>query len=393
MINKKYTVAHFVRKSSQLKASFIKNQIINSIIFDPKIIYVSTTDKGYKGGFADFAQNRFPSFFSGSNRNLFWNKVFHYLKIISKSEAKKIINYLTENKIDILHFHYGTDAMIYWRVIRDAGIPSVVSFYGYDCSSFPLKWFRIGEKLLQLKCFRHCTIVTAMSAVMKEDLLKLGCPENKIVIHYHGIDTSFFNFERKYRSGGKINLLILSGLDTKKGHLFLLESLKMIFDAGDFNIYLRIAGDGPVRSSIEKKIIQYGLQNKVEMVGPIVHNSPEMSFEFQNADIFVHPSITVDNEKEGIPGAIVEAMASGLPVISTYHSGIPTIIEHLKTGWLVQENDTKSLGNAIIELSIHPELRISIGTQARQFAFNNLEIMEKERELENIYTGLLVGNN
>ena len=108
--------------------------------------------------------------------------------------------------------------------------------------------------------------------------------------------------------------------------------------------------------------------------------------EYHGADIFVHPSVVdPQGNKEGIPGAIVEAMSAGLPVISTYHAGIHYIITHNKTGFLVKEHDVVALSEALVKLIKNPELRKTIGLAGQRYAMDNLELMTKEIELEKIY--------
>ena len=176
-----------------------------------------------------------------------------------------------------------------------------------------------------------------MSEDMRKDLLAIGCPEEKIQIHYYGTETEPFYIQRNGSVNDRIRFLIVSGLHPKKGHLFLLEAFKLLNQQSELNVHLDIVGDGPMKLAIQSKIEELGLEN-VTMHGPVVYRSKRHLEFLQSADIFVHPSVTPeDSDKEGIPGAVVEAMAAGLPVISTYHAGIPYIIDNDLTGCLVQE--------------------------------------------------------
>ncbi|MGB5554657.1 MAG: glycosyltransferase, partial [Flavobacteriaceae bacterium] len=115
-------------------------------------------------------------------------------------------------------------------------------------------------------------------------------------------------------------------------------------------------------------------------------HGPEFNAYLKKANIFLHPSTTTEqNDKEGIPGAIVEAMASGLPVIATWHGGIPSVITDGTTGFLVKENDSDDIARIITNLYRDEHLRKTIGTNAARFAQENLDMFEKGKLLKEIY--------
>jgi len=377
-------VAHFIRKESQLKASFIQNQILHHINYRPIIIYRYKSKKN-DGGFAEFRLNDIPTLDLSEGKSFDIN--FRYLKKISAQDRDKVISFLKKNNVSVLHFHYGSDACVYTDVIKNSGIPSVVSFYGYDASSFNKFIFGYGGYLLSNKLFPFVDTVFAMSADMKEDLMKSGCPEEKIKIHYYGTDVSLFkNLTHDYIIKEKITLLILASLVPQKGHLFLLKALAQLVNNGCNNIILRIVGAGELESQIKKFVNKNSLQSYVKFIGACKYGSNEMLNEFQNADIFVHPSVIAKNgDKEGIPGTIVEAMSAGLPIISTYHAGIPFIIKNNETGLLVKEWDINSLAVKIKLLVDNFLLRRNISLTAKKYATENLDLLKKEIELENIY--------
>lgn len=381
------TVAHFIRKNTQFRASFIQNQIVNHISYKPVAIYRYHSTKD-DGGFADHHMD-LPQLNLASDKKIDIN--FRYLKKISKKDAEKILGYLNQNNVSILHLHYGSDACIYADVIKYSGIPSVVSFYGYDASSLPKVFYGLGSFYLNKRLFKNITKVLAMSPDMKKDLIEAGCPEEKIIVHYHGIDVSFFSsIEKKYDQKEKITLLILASLVPQKGHLFLLKSITNLKTRGVKHFNLRIVGIGELETSLKKFVSENSLDRNVTFIGSVKYGSKEMLNEFENADIFIHPSVTAANgDKEGIPGTIIEAMATGLPVISTYHAGIPFVIDHMKTGLLVKEWDVKGLCENMKLFLNDVELRERLGKAAQKFAREKLDLANKQIELENIYNSLM----
>ncbi len=271
-------------------------------------------------------------------------------------------------------------------------IPKVVSVYGYECSGFPRRFLGFGKVLLKYRTFKYATTLFAMSPDMKNDLVKSGCPVEKIMIHYYGTDVEKFNQHHNYHDTKPCKFLIISGLTPQKGHIFLLKAFMNALSKNE-HITLSIVGEGPQKNEIANYITENQLGEKVYMLGPVVYGSKEHLEFLASHDVFIHPSLTdVNGDKEGIPGAIVEAMASGLPVISTYHAGIPFIIENGRTGLLVNEHDTIALTEAILNMADSVNLRKKIGLAGQKFAFENLDLKEKEIELENIYNLLIKMN-
>lgn len=382
---------HFIRKKAQLRASFIKNQITHHIDYQPIVVFRQNRIKGNEGGFAEF-DFKHANFLDLSEDETPWEKLLYkFFKKISDRQAKRIEQFIIDKQIAVLHFHYGTDAGFFIPFLKKTSLPSFVSFYGYDCSSFPRFYWGCGKYYLKRRVFPFVTKVFAMSEDMKDDLMSLGCPESRIIVHYHGIDVSLFkNIERRAARTNETKLLILSGLDPKKGHFFLLQALKKLIESGRSDFSLRIVGSGPLERKLRDFVQQSDLSSKVIFAGAVKHGSAAMFEELSNADLFVHPSVTdIKGDKEGIPGSIAEAMAAGLPVISTFHAGIPFIIENERTGLLVKEWDIEALAGAIEKLISDSELRRKLGAAAKNYAVKNLDIADKELELEKYYNSLI----
>ena len=378
-------VTHFVRWLLPHTASFIRNQIFLHQRYSPSVVYAQKKE----GPFFDEIAERFDMFspLSTTLDHFLYNKT----RLLSGSGKKNLKKFLRNQKSEIYHLHYGVDCLIYSDVIRDMGVPSCVSFYGYDCTSFPERFFGLGKKLLVRYVFMNPSIkiVFAMSEDMRNDLLSLGCPESKIIVHYYGTDTSKFYQEHERKIKDTVDLLIISGLYKKKGHLFLLEALCCLSPDTMKRVHLHIVGEGPMRGLIERFIDEKKVSN-VTLHGSIVYGSDEHLNFLHKADIFVHPSVTSGNgDKEGIPGSIIEAMASGLPTISTYHAGIPSVIEDGRTGILVRESNIADLKLALESLISNHKLRSVIGAAGQKYAINQLDVQKKEEELEYFYDKII----
>ena len=378
-------VTHFVRWLLPDTASFIRNQILLHERYSPSIVFTQRKNGQFFNEISQSMEVFNP--LSTSIDHFLYNKT----RILSWNAQKNLKQFLNNQKSDIYHVHYGVDCLIYSNVIKEMSVPSCVSFYGYDCTSFPYRFGGLGRQLLVRYVFRNPSIkiIFAMSEDMKNDLLSLGCPESKIVVHYYGTDTTTFHQENESNMQDRIDLLIISGLHEKKGHLFLLESLCSLPPEIKHRVHLHIVGEGPMRSRIERYIEEKEVFN-VTLHGPIQYGSKDHLNFLRQADIFVHPSVTSQNgDKEGIPGSVIEAMASALPVISTYHAGIPSVIEDGKTGILVEESNKADMKLALQKLITSDRLRKALGTAGQAYAIHHLDVQTKEKELEYYYDNIV----
>ena len=152
-------------------------------------------------------------------------------------------------------------------------------------------------------------------------------------------------------------------LDVQKGQDLVLRALRLLERRGrEFSVVL--VGEGPLRPRLEQIVADFGWQDRVTFAGHVRHDSDAFLDHLRRADLFAHPSVTVDGLKEGIPGAIVEAMASGLPVVATWHAGIPAVIDHERHGLLVPERDIEALAAALEALLEDAVLRARLGAAA-----------------------------
>jgi colanic acid/amylovoran biosynthesis glycosyltransferase len=234
--------------------------------------------------------------------------------------------------------------------------------------------------------------VLAMSDDMKADLISAGCPEEKIIVHYYGIEAEQFSIQREDTQKDVIKFLIISGLHPKKGHTYLIEAFAAMSRSIEKNVELHIVGAGPLYPSLEEAISKTGLSN-IFLHGHVNYGSEKHREYLREADVFVHPSVTSPTgDKEGIPGAVIEAMASGLPVITTYHAGIPSVVQDDVHALLVKEKDVMALQMAMTRLANDPVYRARIARDGQKHASTKLDVIPKEIELEEIYDLISINN-
>jgi colanic acid/amylovoran biosynthesis glycosyltransferase len=273
---------------------------------------------------------------------------------------------------------------------RRTALPALASAYGYDVSMFPRALGGLGRRYLR-RVFDRLDCVLAMSEDMREDIIALGCPATKVAVHYYGSDTVRFRVPERVHAGtAGLTILCAGRLERYKGQELVLEALRRLGPVVlDRDLRLVFVGDGSSRPRLEGMVAQFGWSDRVTFAGHVAHERAALVEHYRDADLFVHPSFTLDGLKEGIPGTIVEAMAAGLPVVATQHAGIPAIIEPGRDGLLVPECDIGALAGALEALLESPQLRERLGRAAARRAADELDLVTRTIELERIYDGLI----
>jgi colanic acid/amylovoran biosynthesis glycosyltransferase len=277
--------------------------------------------------------NFFRSIYLALNKRGFYHFISFYKYFRKRKEIIK------DFKPDLIHMHFGdTATRLYFPLKRAIGsIPFLVSFHGFDASSHLNRTHYLNDlkKLVRQTGFHGICV----SEHLRKNLLTRGVEINQqnISILYYGINVEIFRRTRRQNNEKKIFLQI-SGFYEKKGHIYTLKAFKKFLERNNGKARLIIGGDGPLKSEILNTCKDLELCNEVEFPGWI---SREQAVKLLNeADYFVHHSITATNgDQEGMPNAIIEAMAMELPVISTFHSGIPELVEDGVNGYLVKEKD------------------------------------------------------
>jgi glycosyltransferase involved in cell wall biosynthesis len=187
--------------------------------------------------------------------------------------------------------------------------------------------------------------------------------ERKVTVLHCGADTSLFNPRARLQRTGRLELACVASLEEVKGHRHLLDACRLLVDRGvEFDC--RLVGDGPLRAALETRIAELDLGRHVHLDGP--RPRLEVAEILGGADLAVCPSVfTAQGDREGIPVALMEAMATGLAVVASDISGIPELVDDGETGLLVPPGDPRALADAIERLHGDPALRARLGDAAR----------------------------
>jgi colanic acid/amylovoran biosynthesis glycosyltransferase len=250
-------------------------------------------------------------------------------------------------KFDVIHAHFGpmgrTAAAL--RAIGALEGRLVTTFHGVDVSKSLL-----SDPDMYADLFRTGDAFLPVSEYWKGRLMEHGCPFERIHVHHMGIDIGRFPFRARQttgrgRNGRPLRAITIGRLVEKKGIEYALEAVSLFAHRG-YPVIHTIVGDGPLRAHLERVAGRLGITENVRFLGARDHRNVQQLL--YQSDVMLAPSTTDgDGDQEGIPVTLMEAMASGLPVISTLHSGIPELVEHGTSGLLVVERDVEGLAAAL----------------------------------------------
>lgn len=287
----------------------------------------------------------------------------------------------------LIHAHFAVEMAYFAASLRSSKQPVVVSCYGYDVSSFPRRYAGLARFYLR-RAWSSAQCFLAMSQDMRDDMLRLGCPSEKIRVHYHGINLQRFPYMERPAPSDVVRILYVGSLgDERKGVPDVIRAFARLAREHP-NVELRIVGAGRLRDDFERLVQGCGVGDRVVFAGFVRHE--ELWREYQAAHLFCHPSMTPPSgDKEGIPGTIVEAMATGLPVVTTAHAGIPEMVLDGEHGFVVAEGDVDGIFQGLRRLADEPELRTRMGGKAAERASSRGDAVRQTAALESIYDDVI----
>lgn len=283
---------------------------------------------------------------------------------------------------DIFHAHFG-DVGKSWDFLKtNDRFPTdtrfVVSFYGIDASKVIADDPNAYDRLFEI-----ADVVTVLSEDMRSALTEVGCPRKKTVIQPLQINESRFEFRPRQKDPNEpFEIATVARFDEQKGLRYAVDAIAELVD--DYEIRYSIAGDGPLFDEIERRIHDHGIGDSVELLGWL--DADEVTKLMANAHLFLLPSVTApDGAKEGTPTVLLEAQAVGLPVVSTYHAGIPEIVGDEESGLLVPEKDVDALVAALERLLGNSDRWAEMGEEGRRRIVDNHSIPAVVEGLKSIY--------
>jgi glycosyltransferase involved in cell wall biosynthesis len=279
--------------------------------------------------------------------------------------------------IEHVHAHFCNHPALAALIIhRLTGIPFSFTVHGSDLHK--------DKRMLDKKVAASAFAVT-ISNFNKGEMLK-ACGDglrDKIHIIRCGIDSEVFLPAEQKNGKAPFRIICVASYEEVKGHKYLVEACRLLRERG-IDFVCDLIGDGPVRGQVAKQIAVANLQDKV-----IIHGSrkrQEVADMVRAADVKVLASVpTAEGKREGIPVVIMEAMASGLPVISSQLSGIPELVDNGRTGILVAPGDAEALAEALQKLYENPALCYSMGQAGREKVLREFNMKINVAALANLF--------
>jgi len=334
-----------------------------------------------------------------ANLRLVWRQPARYLRVLFQAitgrvsrfhrfgppwhffEAAYLVDTLSRSPADHLHAHFAsTPTRVALFAHKLSGIPYTFTAHAKDIFAGDLEAFRV--KLEGARAVVTCTQYN------RDFLSKQYGPlcDGKLHCIYHGLDISQFKFSLfKRDEAGEPVILSVARLIEKKGLEDLIIAADILRRRGR-TFKVEIIGTGPLRNPLKAHAQRLGLADRVSLVGAQAHDA--VCLAYQRASVFVLPCVVAANgDRDGIPNVLLEAMASGVPVVSTPVSGIPELVASGANGILVPPHDARSLADAIEELLASRELSERLARAARTKLESSFSLEASADELLAIFRG------
>lgn len=304
---------------------------------------------------------------------LFQKRIFRKQNISVRTDA--LVRYFKNEHIDVVFTEYGMVGALVTEACKKADIPLVIHFHGADAHHK-----KTVAKYLALykSAFEYCSGIVAVSMDMVEALVKLGAPRDKIRLVPCGVDTSRFTAVEQLPFTN--DFISIGRFVEKKSPISVVKAFEKVLKIlPDSRLWM--VGTGPLFQAVEKYIKDHRLEESIFLTG--VLSQEQIKSILGDVKCFVQHSVTAANgDMEGSPVTIIEAGATGLPIVSTRHAGIKEAVIEGVTGFLVDERDIEGMASRMIKLARSHERAVEMGKAGRQHILEHYSVEKQVAKLD-----------
>ncbi|MER7275128.1 glycosyltransferase [Dactylosporangium sp. NPDC000244] len=303
--------------------------------------------------------------------------------------SDRLVRALAECGVGVLHAHFGVEGVYIAPTAKALGVPLVTTLHGFDVT--------IGKRQLlasrkpswmnyvtwRASLFETGAVFVCVSQYIRRRALEWGYPAERTVVLPIGVDTGLI---APLPPPEAPRILHVARLVEVKGTADLLRAFALV-RRGVPAAELVIVGDGPLRAPLGALAAELGVAGAVRFLGAQPH--AEVLAQVAAARVLCLPSVPAANgAREGLGMVLLEAAASGRPVVGTDHGGIPEAVVDGETGYLVPERDPAALAERLLALLADPDLAARLGAAGRAMVERRYDLHTRTAELESLYAGL-----
>lgn len=291
--------------------------------------------------------------------------------------TKQLVKFLSSQGVDLVLAEYGPTGCSVLDACEQTGVPLVVHFHGFDAYHRET----VGRyRDAYQRMFRVARAIIVVSASMRKQLRSLGAGEEKLIVNPCGVDSNEFFGARPDQNPQ--TFVAIGRFVEKKAPQITIRAFSLVHQKCK-DARLIMIGDGPLLPQCKRLVGQLGLAEAVDFRG--VQASQHIIQSLAEARAFVQHSVqAADGDSEGMPVAVLEAGAMGLPIVSTSHGGITEAVLHGETGYLVPEGDYERMASFMLELAVNRQLAATLGSKGREHVVQNYSLESRIGKLKEI---------
>ncbi len=296
---------------------------------------------------------------------------------------RRTVELLRAESIQVVLAEYGTMAATLVDVCKEATVPLVAHFHGYDAHQHKVLEECNGYRHL----FEHASALVVVSRSMEQRLLDLGAPREKVIYNCYGIDVD--RFTAGSPAEAPPHFLAVGRFVEKKAPTHTLLAFRALVEQRP-EARLTMVGDGPLWEVCRQLVTALRLEANVDLCG--IRSQEQIAELLRGSRAFVqHSVVTSSGDSEGTPLAVLEAMATGVPVVATRHAGIGDVVEHGVRGLLCAEHDVHTMAANMLRLVDDAALAGSMGKAGRSYVEQHHRVEDSIASLQAILDRAALG--